>query len=69
MWVTMSVMLSSDVLTRVGPNTRAKFLGSIWKRCQSYVNKQPVSIHFHLYLLSWGLLGYLILFRVIRHFL
>lgn len=44
MWVTMSVMLSSDVLTRVGPNTRAKFLGSIWKRRQSYVNKQLVSI-------------------------
>lgn len=29
MWVTMCVMLSSDVLTRVGPNTIARFLGSI----------------------------------------
>ena len=30
MCVTMSVMLSSDVRTSVGPNTRARFLGSIW---------------------------------------
>lgn len=30
MWVTMSVMLSSEVRTSVGPNTRARFLGSIW---------------------------------------
>lgn len=32
MWVTMWVMLSSVVRTRVGPNTMARFLGSIWWR-------------------------------------
>lgn len=32
MCVTMWVMLSSDVLTRVGPKTIARFLGSIWKK-------------------------------------
>lgn len=46
MWVTMWVMLSSVVRTRVGPNTMARFLGSIWpEREEPFFNSsRPITV-------------------------
>lgn len=65
MWVTMSVMLSSDVRTRVGPNTRAKFLGSIWGTKTRDVSRGKILGN----TLVFCAQGDLILLRVVCHFL
>lgn len=42
-WLTMLAMLSSEVLTSVGPNTMARLRGSIWtrerRRCQRRITR------------------------------
>lgn len=42
-WLTMLAMLSSEVLTSVGPNTMARFRGSIWTggREEVFVRRRP----------------------------